>query len=159
MGMSLSGAGGHERFNHTAWWQVLKLASEYGWHPAGTEAVQRYDETGELFEQLSHDPDEWSGTYFTNDGQYVTDADAAHIADALERALDDIPDFNTSEKWVEYGPANQPTSPVTRAMVEAGLVASSPNESLTSLEFFSGEAKQHVRDFIAFCRAGGFYIF
>jgi hypothetical protein len=159
MGVGLNGAGGNERFSHMSWYKVLNLACEYGWQPAGTELPRWHDETGALIEQPSHDPDEWSGTYYTSDGQYVTDEDAAHIAEALQRALEDIPDFETGEKWVEYGPADQIKSPVARALVEAGGVVSGPNESLTPLEFFSGEPKQHVRNFIAFCRAGGFCIF
>jgi hypothetical protein len=116
MGMDLHGAAGYFRFNNWSWYQVLELAYEYGWKPAGTEPGQWCDpETGELDEQLSPDPDEWDGTYFSNDHQWVTDEDAANIADALERALEDKPDS-------------------------------------------SDEAKQWVRDFIAFCRAGAFFI-
>ena len=160
MGMDLRGAGGAEWFSVTSWRKVLELAHEYGWKPAGTEPCRWYDaETGELDEQMSPDPDEWDGTYFSNDLQYVTDEDAANIADALERALDDIPDFDTAEKWVELTPSNTPPSyPLERAMVEQGLEVFGPNLSLTSVEFFSGEAKQKVKDFISYCRAGGFCI-
>jgi hypothetical protein len=146
MGVDLSGAGGHQRFSHMSWHKVLDLACEYGWQPAGTELPRWHDETGALIEQWSLDANEWDGGYSSNDGQYVTDEDAAHIADALQRALEDIPDFDTGERWAEYGPADQLTDPLARALM------------MPSLEFFSGEAKQHVRDFIAFCRAGGFCI-
>jgi hypothetical protein len=159
VGMDLDGAGGIERFNNTSWCKMLELAYEYGWKPAGTEPGQWFNsETGEVDEQMSPDPDEWDGNYFTNDFQWVTDEDAAHIADALERALDDIPDFDTDEKWVNYGPTNVPTSPVERSLVEQGLAVSGPNGLLSPLEYFSGEAKQRVRDFIAYCRAGAFFI-
>jgi hypothetical protein len=159
MGMDLNGAGGYQRFSNTSWCKMLELAHMYGWKPAGTEPGQWVDQsTGELNEQMSPDPDEWDGSYFTNDFQWVADEDAAHIADALEQALDDIPDFDTNEKWVEYGSTNLPTSPVERSLVEEGFVVSGPNESLSSLEFFSGEDKQQVRDFIAYCRAGAFFI-
>ena len=116
MGMDLDGAGGIERFNNTSWCKMLKLAYEYGWKPAGTEPGQWINsETGEVDEQMSPDPDEWDGTYFTNDSQWVTEEDAANIADALERAVED-----------ESDP--------------------------------SDEGLHWVRDFIAFCRAGEFYI-
>jgi hypothetical protein len=138
---------------------MLELAYGYGWKLAGTEPGQWVDRlTGELGEQMYPNPDEWDGSYFGNCFQWVTDEDAAHIADALEQALDDIPDFDTDEKWVEYGPTNLPTSPVERSLVEEGFAVSGPNESLSPPEFFSGEDKQKVREFIAYCRAGAFCI-
>jgi len=138
---------------------MLELAYGYGWELAGTEPGRWVDtSTGELDEQLSPDPDEWHGSYFGNDAQWVTDEDAARIADALEQALDDIPDFDTGEKWMTYGPTNLPTSSVERSLVEEGFAVSGPNGSLSPLEYFSGEDKQLVRDFIAYCRAGTFYI-
>ena len=159
MGMDLNGAGGYYRFSNTSWCKVLELAYEYGWQPAGTEPGQWIDSsTGELDEQMSPNPDEWDGSYFGNCFQWVTDEDAAHIADALEPALDDIPDIDTGEKWVEYGPTDMPTVTVERSLVDEGFTISVPNKSLSSLEFFSGERNQQVRDFIAYCRAGAFYI-
>ena len=159
MGMDLNGAGGIELFSHTSWRKMLELACEYGWKPAGTEPGRWVDpSTGELDEQLSPDPDEWDGDYFGNCFQWVTDEDAAHIADALDLALDDIPEFDTGEKWVEYGPTDMPTGLVERSLVEQGFTVSGPNRSLSPLEFFSGEDKQLIRGFIAYCRAGTFYI-
>src|SRR5215216_7117246 len=121
MGMDLSGAGGIERFSSTSWVKILELAYEYGWKPQGTELGQWCDEHGEVICQLSPDADEWSTTYFSNDGQRVTDEDAANLANALQRALEDIPDFDTDEKRVEeYGPGERPTSPIERSFVEQG---------------------------------------
>jgi len=79
-------------------WPEARSASralrEYGWQPLGTEVGQWCDpETGELCKQLSTDPDEWDGTYFCNESQWVTEEDAANIADALERVLEDKPNF------------------------------------------------------------------
>src|SRR5215211_4100011 len=156
MGMDLKGAGGIERFSNTSWRKILELAYEYGWKPQGTEPGQWYDENGELCKQLSPDPDTWSGTYFSNECQWVTEEDAANIADALQRALDDISDFDTDEKRAEYGPGELPTSLIERSLVERGSVVNAPNASLSPVEYFSGEAKQRVRDFIRFCRAGEF---
>ena len=158
MGMDLNGAGGYVRFSNTCWSKIRKLAYDYGWKPQGTEPAQFYDENGGLIKQLCPAPDTWSGTYLSNDLQWVTDEDAANIADALQRALDDIPDFDTDEKRVEYGPGELPTSPIERSFVEQGLVINVPNASLSPVEYFSGEAKQLVRDFIRFCQAGGFRI-
>ena len=139
MGMDLSGAGGKERFNNASWSKILKLASEYGWKPRGTEPERWHDAaTGRLCEQLSPNPDEWDGSYSSNDFQWVTDEDAANIAYALEQALDDIPDFDTGEKWVKYGPGDLTTSPVERSLVDQVLTISCPNGSLRPVEFFSG---------------------
>jgi|SRR5215217_1584142 hypothetical protein len=91
MGVDISGKGGDVHFNWQTWRALLTLAYDYGWKPAGTEPGRWVDpETGELDEQMSPNPDEWDGSYFTNGFQWVTDEDAAHIADALEQALDDI---------------------------------------------------------------------
>jgi hypothetical protein len=107
---------------------------------------------------MSPDPDEWNGGYFSNDYQWVTEEDAANIADALQRALDDIPDFDTDEKRVEYGPGELPTSPIERSLVEQGFLINVPNASLKPVEYFGGGAKQRVRYFIRFCRAGEFFV-
>lgn len=160
MGMDLiNGAGGIERFSNTSWREMLKVAYEYGWKPAGTEPGEWIDpETGELDKRLSPDPDEWDGNYFSNDCQWVTEEDAAHIADALERALKDMPACNTDEKRVEHGLSNLPASPVESSLVEQGLAASGPNVPSSPLEFFSDEGKQRIRAFIAYCRVGAFFI-
>ena len=68
-------------FNFGNWPMLLSAAESYGWKPAGTQAGETY-----------HDPSMWEGTYLSNDGQIVTAQDAAALADALERVLDDIPD-------------------------------------------------------------------
>src|SRR5215212_473280 len=100
MGMDIHGAGGYERFSSTAWSKMLMLAYNYGWKPQGTEPLLWYDENGELDKQRSPDPDEWDpSNYGTNDHQLVTEADAANIADALQRALNDIPDCDTTREW------------------------------------------------------------
>jgi hypothetical protein len=164
MVMDLCGRGGYFRFSNTSWCKVLELADRYGWKPAGTEPGRWVDpSTGKLDKQLSPDPEEWDGSYFGNSFQWVTDEDAARIADALERALDDIPDFDAAEKWVEYGPTDigptdLPIGPVERSLVEEGIAISVPNGSLSPLEYFSGEDKPVVRAFIAYCRAGEFYL-
>ena len=149
MGMDLRGAGGTERFSVTSWCKVLQLAQEYGWQPAGTQAP-----TFALVEGTTETVEDWDGTYLSNSFQRVTDEDAANIAEALQRALSDIPDFDTDEKWVELTPSN----PFERMMVEQGFQMSGPNPSLTPIEFFSGEAKQKVKNFIEYCQAGGFCI-
>ena len=88
MGMDLSVKGGYFRLSGATWREVLTLAYDHGWKPAGTEPGRWIDpETGELDEQMSPDPETWeSMDYFSNGFQWVTDEDAVNIADALERA-------------------------------------------------------------------------
>ena len=76
MGMDLSGAGGYFRWTNSGWRETLELAEQYGWQPIGTGAPR-----GTL-------KAEWSGSYFSNDGQLFYARDAQKMADALERALE-----------------------------------------------------------------------
>ena len=70
--------------------------------------------------------------------------DAEELADALERALDDIPNFYAAwHKAVEGGDGG-PWIPV--------------GENLSPLEALSGENKPDIKEFIAFCRQGAFEI-
>ncbi len=134
MGMSLAGRGGrHFGCNHFTWGCFLALAYRYGWQPMGTEAPDWEGINGPPINPDYKHPD-WDGTYFSNDGQFVTDRDASNIAAALERALDDIPDDD--------------------AVVEDEQMADKPS----LIEYFSGEGKTWVRKGIEFCRAGGFLI-
>lgn len=164
MGMDLSGEGGYYRFSNVAWGKVLELARQYGWEPAGTMAppstVHNADGTVdmELTQGYRKAYANWDGNYHINARQWVTDEDAANIADALERALDDIPDFDTDEKVKEYTPDTPTGDPVLQMLAQMGLGGVGPDDSLSPVEFFSGAAKEKVWGFIAYCRAGGFSI-
>jgi len=81
----------------------------------------------------------WDGEYLRKDHQVVTEDDARGLAGALERALPDIPDGNESG-----GSGN--------------LSIATEDEELGVIESFSGPTKDQLRNFIAFCRAGGFEI-
>lgn len=79
--------------NHATWANVLMLALLYGWEPMGTDdPITGAPEGG-------WGPEGWDRwDYSSNDWQVVEDEDAANIADALERALGDIPDQH-AEPW------------------------------------------------------------
>ena len=96
------------------------LAYKYGWKPMGTKAPEIYGPCVTL---------DWEGQYYSNNHQIVTRNDAAAMADALESALDDIPDSDGGEDW------------------KSNLFIA-----------FSGDGKQQLRDFIKFCRNGDFVI-
>jgi hypothetical protein len=133
MGMDLDGEGGQFRFNVYQWSAVLALAQRNGWEPAGTVLEQ---DAG------------WSGRYDTNDGQTVTAGDAGGFADALERALPDIPDHDALEHKTTV--VDLPGLGPTRLL--------DIEENVSPVELFSGDGKDHLRKFITYCRAGSFRI-
>jgi len=141
MGMDLTGAGGYAAWNWQGWRGILELANRYGWVPAGTEPPS-WDEGGPW------DGRPWSRTYFSNDGQRVTAEDAHALADALKRALPDMPDEDAVAHKME-----------TIACLPDGTVLRAPKRGveLSLLESFAG-GQQRLREFIAFCRAGEFAI-
>lgn len=77
--------------------------------------------------------EDWDGTYLTNDGQIVVREDALRLGIALKKSLDDIPDFNLDAYPVELS-------------------------KISPFEYFAGDEKQQLLDFIDFCRLGSFLI-
>jgi hypothetical protein len=73
MGVDLISDHGEISFNWAYWGRCLEIAKTFGWSPAGTIAAEEFI-------------GDWSGTYFTNDQQIVTDDDARSLAIALYRA-------------------------------------------------------------------------
>lgn len=73
MGYDLSGAGGALSLNNDNFETLLGVADRFGWRPAGTSQY--------------YEVPKWCGTYGSNDGQRVTDADALELAKALRRAI------------------------------------------------------------------------
>jgi hypothetical protein len=98
----------------------------YGWQPMGTRVPSMTHIHGFHAEA-------WDGTYLTNDGQIVVSEDALSLGMALEKALDDIPDFNLDDDPPDLSRVNP-------------------------FEYFAGDEKQQVVDFIKFCRLGSFLI-
>ncbi|HSL46918.1 MAG TPA: hypothetical protein VK897_26005 [Anaerolineales bacterium] len=145
-----------EKFSGEAWIKALNLAMSYGWQPMGTRLAP-------VIECCGFDNEEWDGTYLSNDGQTVIAEDALALAAALERTLDDIPDFNIEiQRVVAAQKENdrlEQVSAVERAILEAGL-----EDHLAALieihpfEYFAGEEKAHLASFIRFCRLGSFTI-
>jgi hypothetical protein len=75
----------------------------------------------------------WDGSYLTNDGQIVVAADARSLGRALRKALDDIPDFNLN-------------------------VSRRDPSRITPFEYFAGDGKAQLTDFVKFCSLGSFLI-
>lgn len=135
MGMDLSGPGGEFWWDFFRWHKLLRIALRHGWEPAGTLLP--------LVETVEFPEEDWDGGYVSNDHQLVTAEDAAALADALERALPTISDTNT---------LTDAERDQLESVDEAELAAS-------DLRWLSGpDWKTAIREFIIFCRAGGFTI-
>jgi hypothetical protein len=151
MGMDLMGetTGGYFRFSTVGWRKVLTLAKLYGWQPVGTEKPKLRPI--------------WDSNYITNSGQLVTQADALALSVALQWALDDVPDQLDIVKMVELNTDNYPLYKAAMEAIEAetgekcvSVKGYDPN--LTPFEFFGGDDKHRLIEFIRFCQHGGFRI-
>jgi len=137
------------RYNLNAWPLLLELSSHYGWKPKGTKL----------------DSDEkWAGDYQTMNGASVESEDASNLADALERALPDIPDIDNGESDSVWGSnaIKMGSKTIEEALDELTEYLNPPKgESKSKLLIrFGGELeKEKLRYFIDICREGkGFTI-
>ena len=100
--VSIWGECGEFSMPGSVWLTVLDIAQLYGWKAAGTDAPDPQDPEldlyiAQLFEVAITDaPDEFDdpahdGLYYPPNGQKITPEDAKRLAQALERALPDIP--------------------------------------------------------------------
>ena len=164
MSISLFGEQGHMDFNIWNWSKILTLAQQYGWQPMGTKTPESIPELG-----IEWKEGEWekNPNYVTNDRQGVTSEDAANIAAALERALADIPDHDAyqDKRVVNHGPADTASTferfsdeICTSLNRQLGTKICNTAMAHNTLEWFSGQGKEKVKEFIAFCKTGGFNI-
>jgi len=171
MTMDLIGPQSEHSFTHCDWRMMINLALQYGWKPAGASPPD-YDETAEdesdiveidaevvelrgaegqaigdaIRETVKTPDDPILASYFFNAGHRVSSEDAQALANALERALPDLPDHDATEHKtfeVDQLPG-----------VRLARIAT----PISPFEWFSGPNKEHLQDFIVFCRQGGFEI-
>lgn len=142
-------------FSRQSWTKALELAKDYGWKARGTRPPSNYD-----FYKLGAD---WQGTYLTNDAQTVSAEDAASLAAALGRSLEDIRDTNlpanwNAQLWLED---DQPEwlSPEEKEIIEDGLQEGLVDVAgMNPLDYFAGDEKHSLAGLIRFCRMGSFVI-
>ena len=163
MDNSFEGEGGAFPFSDQLWPKVLELARRYSWKPQGT---RRYLENGEI-------DTNWEGGYLDNCGQTISSEDAANLAQALEDALPDVPNHSAIEPEhtvvIECGPEGElPDDYEELIKGKMQIIFQLPDGSdlyvippryfdlMNPLEALSGEGKEYVRQFIAFCRQGEF---
>ncbi len=162
MGMDLRGPSGEFRFNTHDWRKVLHLARVYGWEPEGTQGPDIEMGTWVHGSFVAHDnqpaKEAWDGTYLSNDYQRVTDDDAMNLVNALSRAIAELPDYNVTEikeRSIDDGLSGAIFAAIADVV---DITYYGPSADAEPIEWFSGEKKQQVIDFVDFCRAGGFVI-
>jgi hypothetical protein len=136
MAMHLHSARGDFGWDIFSWQKLLRLAERYGWRPAGTTLSE---------EEMKWMPNgRWDGSYTTNDGQTVVAADALSLAEALDRAVLDIPSEDV----------------IARHRAPSGGIQILPDPpAIDDLDWFCGEeTKGKIREFISYCYAGEFQI-
>ena len=127
------------KFNNYTWAMILSLAKDYGWEPAGTVDPWNKDEP---------DAPDWSGSYITLGFQWVTSDDAVNIANALERAIENMD--NTSVI---------PPEDIAIAPDFRGVIKNMEQIALFPRSIVKGYLyKQILEEFIQFCRRGSFCI-
>ena len=144
MGMDLFRRGGSMSLNWEAWRELLSLAEVFGWRPTGTIANPDPGDPFVVFSRPESDdaiPSNQLGTYFSNDGNLVTSADAGALADALEIAL---------------GRPEQP--PVKRFLEPSLLEFEVEGKGKVIFENSGDDIREMTREFIEFCRAGRFIV-
>ena len=109
------------------------------------------------------DAEDWDGTYLSNDGQTVIAEDALALAVALEKSLDDIPDFNIELDRVPKRPKEDDLPewllPEEGVFIEKGSKDQSFDlQEIHPFEYFAGDEKRDLVDFIKFCHLGSFTI-
>src|SRR5690606_200042 len=125
------------------WEKLMDLAHIYGWVPAGTSEPPAWDEEGEA--------SEWSGRYDVYLGEWVDEADANALADALRNALPDLPDTTMPDRIFET--EMEETDREGHISISFHIIE--PNTALILFEVFGGQYKSELIAFIEFCRLGG----
>lgn len=144
MGVDLIGAGRSVfSANWSYWRHCLRIASAFGWVPAGTIAPEEW--SGE---------ESWCGTYFSNDLQKVLDHDAKSLAQALDHARDALANYDplTADQMVALRsyPDGEPISralasyleSVEGAMNEAGIFPDPEREGVDSFKALARFARK-----------------
>lgn len=151
MGYDLFNGKDYLRANISLWPRILNLAFIYGWIPKGT------------ITDKSRNPDKpWDGNYLSNYGQCVTAEDASEIAEALEKAILEIPGVNITDEddplISRISTGMTPEAFIDSLFQDANYDITQDNKS-ELLSYFSHPAyKQRLKEFIYYCRVGSFTI-
>lgn len=139
------------------WSRILSLAQFYGWQPMGT--LPPYLHNLRRPTDARGGVNGWDGTYLRNEGQVVQAEDAFALALALQVALDDIPDVNPERELSMEDDLPEWLSPAEKALIRDGLEEHEEMPlGILPFEYFAGDGKQNLTEFILFCMLGEFVI-
>jgi len=120
---------------------TIELARVCGWTPEGTRRDTPGGGSSDALQDIRHLVG-WQAGYVTNEGQTVSAPDAAHLADALNKAA--LQGERILTDWAE-GRAPPPADIRSNAH---------------GFRWFSTQAgKHHLQTLANFCRGGAFQIF
>jgi len=143
-----------QTLSRETWSRILGLARFYGWQPMGTLPPYLHN-----LRKPSYAEHMWDGNYFRNEGQVVQANDAMGLAIALQQSLDDIPDENPERELDAKDDLPEWLSPAEKALIRGGL---DKHEDLPlgilPFEYFAGDGKRNLIEFIRFCKLGEFVI-
>jgi len=145
MGVLLRGEQGEFVLNNAGWAMLLRLAWDYGWRPKGTRPPAHWA-VGPNPERA----EQWNpADYVTCRGQRVLDEDSDLLAEALAALIDDLPPTDPAE-GDDLAHVEMPGFP-PRSFV-------SPTRTVNAFEALGGSNREGFREFLRFCRRGGFEI-
>lgn len=136
--------------SRAGWGKLLDLGQMYGWRPSGTEPPQWDDPAMQAAYA------DQSATYTRVGG-----ADASALAHALELALPDIPSRGARPAPAVEPEAVSPLAPSAPIRPQVQWGNRQPKRlaaELPSREFFAGDRKRRLIEFIAFAKHGDFSI-
>ena len=133
-----------QTLSRETWSRMLSLARFYGWRPMGTLPPQTHNLRKPAYERGNNT---WDGTYLRNEGQIVRAEDALLLAMALELSLDDVPDVNPERDGASTEDLPEWLSPAEKSSL-----------GILPFEYFAGDGKQNLAEFIRFCTLGEFVI-
>jgi hypothetical protein len=139
------------------WSRILSLARFYGWQPMGTLPPFIHNLRKPSYTDGANGA--WDGTYLRNEGQVVRAEDAAALASSLQTSLDDIPDVNPDRELTMEDDLPEWLSPAEKTIIRDGLEEHEETPlGILPFEYFAGDGKQNLLDFIRFCMLGEFVI-
>jgi hypothetical protein len=139
-----------------SWYFALELGHRYGWEPEGTTRPGA-DSWKPVGNRGPHRGEfAWYNGYVVGNGRRVSAEDANNLADALERALPDIPDHDAAAHKPRAYPMPAAMARMLHDLPDDDLP--DPSQYVNAVEWFSGPRKRVLRDLIAFCRTGGFSV-
>lgn len=145
MAVVLRGPTGDFVFNNRGWVQLLTLAHQRGWRPAGTIEPEHWSSV-----PPERRPSAWTpADYCNGKGQRVHRDDARALASALAAIVDDLPDHDPLDGQVAHA-LNVPGYPALRTL--------NNDRRVNPYEFFGGPNKPGFKAFIEFAQRGGFAV-